>query len=78
MMTKYSIYFYRIADLVRELFGNCPIEVDVSDWHAHDYRAVARFFVTGGIIASTEGTRLVLGYGSIVPQKIFIFEGSET
>ena len=54
MMTKYSIYiFYRIADLVRELFENVQI-------------------------ASTEGTRLVRGYGGIVPQKIFKFGGSET
>ena len=44
----------------------------------HDYRVVARVFVKGGIIASTEGTRLVRGYGGIVPQKIFKFGGSET
>ena len=34
-----------------------------------------RFFVTGGIIASSEGTSLVRG---IFPQKIFRFGGSET
>ena len=44
----------------------------------HDYRAVTSFFVTGGIIASTEGTRLVRGYEGIVPHKIFIFAGFET
>ena len=47
-------------------------------WLTHDYRVVARVFVKGGIIASTEGTRLVRGYGGIVPQKIFKFGGSET
>ena len=49
----FYIYFYRIADLVKELSENVQI-------------------------ASTEGTRLVRGYGGIVPQKIFKFGGSET
>ena len=40
-------------------------------------RAVARFFVTGGIIASAGDTSLVGGSGSILPQKIFKFGGSE-
>ena len=37
-------------------------------------RAVARFFVTGGTIASAEDTSLVGGSGGILPQK---FGGSE-
>ena len=40
-------------------------------------RAVARFFVTGGIIASAQSTSLVGGSGGTLPQKIFKFEGSE-
>ena len=32
-------------------------------------RAVGRFFVTGGIIASGEGTSLVGGSGGTLPQK---------
>ena len=42
-------------------------------------RAVARFFVTGGIIARAEGTSLVGGSGGRVssPRKIFKFGGSE-
>ena len=41
-------------------------------------KAVARFFVTRGIIASSEGTSLVVGSGGILSQKIFKFGGSET
>ena len=37
----------------------------------------ARFFVTGGIIASAEGTSLVGESGVILPQKIFKFGGSK-
>ena len=40
-------------------------------------RAVARFFVTGGTIASAEDTSLVGGSGGILPQKMFKFGGSE-
>ena len=36
-------------------------------------RAVARFFVTRGIIARAEGTSLVGGTGGVLPQKIFKF-----
>ena len=43
------------------------------------FRAVARFYNGGGnIIWSAEGTSLVGGYGRILPQKIFKFEGSKT
>ena len=37
-------------------------------------RVVARFFATGGIIASTKGTSLVVGSGGILPQKILNLE----
>ena len=37
-------------------------------------RAVARFLVTGHIIASAEGTNLLGGCGGILPQKIFNLE----
>ena len=40
-------------------------------------RTVARFFVTGVIIASAEGTSFVGGSGGMPPQKIFKFGGSE-
>ena len=40
-------------------------------------RAAGRFFVTGGIIASGEGTSLVGGPRGILPEKIFKFGGSE-
>ena len=40
-------------------------------------RAVARFFVTRGIIARAEGTSLVGGSGGVLPQKNFQFGGSE-
>ena len=40
-------------------------------------RAVARFFVTGGIIASAEGTSLVGGSEVILLQKIFKLGGSK-
>ena len=40
-------------------------------------RAVARFFVTGGIIANAEGTSLVGGFGGMLPKKIFKFGDSE-
>ena len=47
-------------------------------------RAVATFFVTGGggggegaIIASAEGTNLVVGSGCILPQKILNMEASK-
>ena len=52
-------------------------------WFAsRDYRAVASFLRGGGgggggNIASAEGTNFVGGSGSILPQKIFKFEGSE-
>ena len=36
-------------------------------------RVVARFFVTGGIIANAEGTSLVGGSGGMLPKKIFKF-----
>ena len=40
-------------------------------------RAVARFYVTGSIIASAEGKSLVQGSGGILSQKIVKFVGSE-
>ena len=40
--------------------------------------AVARSYVTGGIIASAEGRSLVGGSGGILPLKVFKFGGSET
>ena len=52
-------------------------------WFAsRDYRAVASFLFFfegggGGNIASAEGTNFVGGSGSILPLKIFKFEGSE-
>ena len=44
------------------------------------FRAVARFFVTGGIIASAEGRSLVGGGGSggILPENIFKFGSTES
>ena len=41
-------------------------------------RAETRFFVTGRISSSAEGTRLVVGSRGVLPQKSFKFGGSET
>ena len=41
-------------------------------------RAVARFIVTGDVIAIAEGTSFVGGVGGILPQKIFKLGGYET
>ena len=57
--------------LARWLYA--PIEPD-----PRVYRAVASFFVTGGIMANAGGTSLVGGVGGILPQRIFKFGGSKT